>query len=111
MNSSIKLNKSAERVVIKRVVIKRVVIKRVVIKRVVIKRVVIKRVTLEFLIRNTILISPLSGKGSCLGMQKESLMGSTANTQCPICRAGDIDKHWVNGNSYYQCNTCGERWK
>jgi hypothetical protein len=44
-------------------------------------------------------------------IKKEKMMGSTANTQCPICRAGDIDKHWVNGNSYYQCNTCGERWK
>lgn len=37
-------------------------------------------------------------------------MGNIANTNCPMCHGHDVNRLWVNGNSYFQCATCGERW-
>lgn len=36
---------------------------------------------------------------------------SIANTNCPMCHAHNVERIWVNGNSYLQCQECGERWK
>ena len=38
-------------------------------------------------------------------------MGEIANRQGPMCRGTDISQHWEFGNSYLQCNKCGERFK
>jgi len=38
-------------------------------------------------------------------------MGTVANRHSPMCRGTDIDQKWNLGNYYFQCNTCGERFK
>jgi hypothetical protein len=38
-------------------------------------------------------------------------MFGIANANCKMCRSNDISRIWVHGNSYLQCQTCGERWK
>lgn len=34
-----------------------------------------------------------------------------ANAICPMCHSNKIERIYVIGNSYLQCETCGERWK
>ena len=36
-------------------------------------------------------------------------MGNIANVYCPMCHSHDVNRIWVNGNSYLQCAMCGER--
>ena len=43
------------------------------------------------------------------GVWEGLIMGNIANRQCPMCRSADISQHWTFGNSYYQCNKCGDR--
>jgi hypothetical protein len=38
-------------------------------------------------------------------------MGNVANINCPVCRGVDITKAWLVGNGYYECNSCGARFK
>ncbi len=38
-------------------------------------------------------------------------MGNVANINCPVCRGVDITKAWLIGNGYYECNSCGARFK
>ncbi len=38
-------------------------------------------------------------------------MGNVANINCPVCRGVDITKAWIVGNGYYECNSCGARFK
>ena len=35
---------------------------------------------------------------------------SIANTNCPMCHANTIERIYVNGNSYLQCQECGEEY-
>ena len=39
------------------------------------------------------------------------IMGYIANRQCPVCRSSDIQQKWVTTKTYFQCNSCGERFE
>lgn len=36
---------------------------------------------------------------------------NVANVNCPMCRSNKVKRIYVMGNSYLQCDECGERWK
>jgi hypothetical protein len=46
-------------------------------------------------------------------LQREMVreMGNVANINCPVCHGVDITKAWVIGTGYYECNSCGARFK